>query len=183
MSAQAARPEASLDVPHTYGVVRRAGDEDRERRVLERLAELETRDSISMSRQGAHGISTTAPISLHRRALRVTSFHGRVTGSTSGKSRDGVRRPRVGQSWEEEDDDDIDGCETNRLSYECDWAYASNLTSRCFIGWPETNLKSNSHLEHGWDEDWECDEGVKEGGDELKRTVRFCLRIGSPSHT
>ncbi|KAJ8591885.1 hypothetical protein M405DRAFT_813629, partial [Rhizopogon salebrosus TDB-379] len=46
------------------------GDEDRERRVLERLAELETHDSISMSPQGAHGISTTAPTSLHRRALK-----------------------------------------------------------------------------------------------------------------
>jgi hypothetical protein len=40
-------------------------------RVLERLAELEIRDFISMSPQGAHGISTTAPISLYRRALRV----------------------------------------------------------------------------------------------------------------
>ncbi|KAJ8592924.1 hypothetical protein M405DRAFT_811861, partial [Rhizopogon salebrosus TDB-379] len=80
-----------------------ASDEDRERMVLERLAELETHDSISMSPQGAHGISTTAPTSFHRRALRVKSFHGRVTGSTSGESRDGVRRPRVGRSWEEED--------------------------------------------------------------------------------
>jgi hypothetical protein len=127
------------------------------------------------------GISTTAPTSLHRRALRVKSFHGRVTGSTSGKSRDGVRRPRVGRSWEE-DDDDIDNCETNGLSHECDWAYASNSTSRRFIGRPETNLKFNSRLERGCDEDRECD-GVKEGGDELKRTVRLCSRIGSPTHT
>ncbi|KAJ8585360.1 hypothetical protein M405DRAFT_825203 [Rhizopogon salebrosus TDB-379] len=48
-----------------------AGDEDREGRVLERLAELETRDSIGMSPQGANGISTMAPTSLHRRALQV----------------------------------------------------------------------------------------------------------------
>jgi hypothetical protein len=48
-----------------------ASDEDRERRALECLAELETHDSISMSPQGAHGISTTAPISLHHRALRA----------------------------------------------------------------------------------------------------------------
>ncbi|KAJ8581762.1 hypothetical protein M405DRAFT_831920, partial [Rhizopogon salebrosus TDB-379] len=47
------------------------GGEDTEGRMLERLAELETRDSISMSPRGAHGISTMAPISLHRRALRV----------------------------------------------------------------------------------------------------------------
>jgi hypothetical protein len=69
MSAQAAYLEDSLDVPHTYGAV--TGDEDRERRVLERFAELEAHDSISMSPQGAHGISTTAPTSLYRRALRV----------------------------------------------------------------------------------------------------------------
>jgi hypothetical protein len=118
MSVQVAHPETSLDVPHTYGTGAGVGDEDRERRVLERLAELETHDTISMSPQGAHGISTTAPTSLHRRALRVKSFHGRVTGSTSGRSRDGVRRPRVGRSWEEDDDDDIGGCETNGRSYD-----------------------------------------------------------------
>jgi hypothetical protein len=69
MSAQAAHLKASLNVPHTYGAV--AGDEDREGRMLERLAELETRDFVSMSPQGAHGISTAAPTSLDRRALRV----------------------------------------------------------------------------------------------------------------
>jgi hypothetical protein len=69
MSKQAAHLEASLNIPHTYGAV--ASDEDTEGIMLERLAELETCDSISMSLQGAHGISTTAPISLHRRALRV----------------------------------------------------------------------------------------------------------------
>jgi hypothetical protein len=86
-----------------------------------------------------------------------------VTGSTSGKSRDGVRRSGVGRIWEEEDDDDIGGCETNGLSYECDWAYASNSTSRHFIGRPDTNLKSTSCLDRGCDEGWECDEDVKEG--------------------
>jgi hypothetical protein len=69
MSARAAHLEASLNIPHTYGAA--AGGEDAEGRMLKRLAELETRDSISMSPQGAHGISTTAPISLHRRPLRV----------------------------------------------------------------------------------------------------------------
>jgi hypothetical protein len=49
MSAQAAHLEASLDVPHTYGAAVGAGEEDREGRMLERLAELETHDSISMS--------------------------------------------------------------------------------------------------------------------------------------
>jgi hypothetical protein len=48
MSVQAAHLEASLDVPHTYGAVAGVGDENMEGRVLERLAELETRDSINM---------------------------------------------------------------------------------------------------------------------------------------
>ncbi|KAJ8579337.1 hypothetical protein M405DRAFT_848299, partial [Rhizopogon salebrosus TDB-379] len=54
----------------------------------------------------------------------------------------------------------------------CDWACASNLALRRFIGRLETNSdKSNSRLERGGDEGSECDEGVKEkGGDELKRT-------------
>jgi hypothetical protein len=52
MCAQVAHLEASLNVPHTYDAV--AGDEDMEGRMLERLAELETRDSISISPQGAH---------------------------------------------------------------------------------------------------------------------------------
>jgi hypothetical protein len=94
-----------------------------------------------------------------------------------------VRRPRVGRSWEEEDDDDIGGCETNKLSYEFGWAYASNSTPRRFIDQSETNLKFNSRLERGCDEDWECDEGVKEGGNELKGTMRFRSRIGRLSHT
>jgi hypothetical protein len=49
MSAQAAHLETSLDVLHTYGAVVGTGDEDREGRMLERLAELETHDSIGMS--------------------------------------------------------------------------------------------------------------------------------------
>jgi hypothetical protein len=95
--------------------------------VLERLAELEIRDFISMSPQGANGISTTAPISLYRRALRVNVLPWVCDRLDIGEIKDGVKRSRVGRSWEEEeDDDDIDGCETNGLSYECDWAYALN---------------------------------------------------------
>jgi hypothetical protein len=71
MSVQAAHLEVSLDTSYTYSTVAGAGDENREGRKLEHLAELEAHDSISMSPQGTHGISTTSPISLHRQALRV----------------------------------------------------------------------------------------------------------------
>ena len=84
----------------------------------------------------------------------------------SEKSRDGVGRPRVGRSWGKKKmmtSHDIDGYETNGLSYESDWAYASNSTSRHFTGQPKTNLKSSSLLEHGCDEGGECNEDVKEG--------------------
>ncbi|KAJ8590951.1 hypothetical protein M405DRAFT_137617 [Rhizopogon salebrosus TDB-379] len=68
---QAAHLEVSLDTSQTYSTAAGAGDENREGRKLERLAELQAHNSISMSPQGAHGISTTLPISLHHQAVRV----------------------------------------------------------------------------------------------------------------
>jgi hypothetical protein len=61
-------------------------------------------------------------------------------------------------------------------------AQRAYVHARRFIDRLETNSdKSNSRLERGGEEGSECDEGVKEGGgDELKRTVRFRSRIGSP---
>jgi hypothetical protein len=68
---QAAHLEVSLNTSHTYSMVAGAGDENREGRKLERLAELEAHNSISMFPQGAHGISTMLPILLHCQAVRV----------------------------------------------------------------------------------------------------------------
>jgi hypothetical protein len=60
---QAAHLEVSLNTSHTYSTVAGVGDENREGRKLERLAELEAHNSISMSPQG-RGLCAVVPVTV-----------------------------------------------------------------------------------------------------------------------